>query len=279
MLLQPPRREDFDFRGPPQVDVENSGFTDTEMTELAGPDPVDAYEKDKGIAEWWRGIWGTGRQPPPDIANLQSEFGYLSNPDLFDLPALAKAEKVPLAGIIKAGSSRYNYYVMRCGVYIDPQNREQFEALKFQVSYSGTNISTHSMLPGPQTKTLIEAGGKATIGITGGAEFGVPEISGPGVAANASAKAAGEAKFVVSFRYELKTNVVDAFGVGNPFCRWFMHKGDLLRNDVLFYPVIRSPKPVTSFRCEFRAFFKIVHPDWRNAEFFLKPPMTLRISA
>jgi hypothetical protein len=195
MLLRPPLRENFDFRGPLQVDVGNSGFTDTEMAELAGPDPVGTDDNGKGISDWWRAIWGTGRQSPPDITNLQSEFGYLSNPDLIDLPALAKAEKVPLAGIIKASSSRYNYYVMRCGVYINPQNSEIFEALKFEVSYSGANISTHSMLPGPQTKTLIEAGGKATIGITGGAEFGIPEIS----AANVSAKVDVQTKFVVSF--------------------------------------------------------------------------------
>src|SRR5258708_3486146 len=137
MLLQPPPRANFDFRGPLQVDAENTGFTDTEMAELAGPAPVGTHDEGKGrIADWWRALWGRGRQPSPDIANLKSEFGYLSNPDLIDLPALAKAEKVPLAGIIKATSWRYNYYVMRCGVYIDPQNRETFEALKFQVSYS-----------------------------------------------------------------------------------------------------------------------------------------------
>jgi hypothetical protein len=37
MLLQPPPRKDFDFRGPLQVDIDNSGFTDAEMAELAGP--------------------------------------------------------------------------------------------------------------------------------------------------------------------------------------------------------------------------------------------------
>lgn len=287
MPLPPPHREDFDFRGPLHVDVENSGFTDDQIAELAGPAPAGTAgpEKDvKGITDWLRGIWGKGRQPPTDIADLKSDVGYLSNPDLIDLPALAKAEKVPLAGKIKASSANYNYYLMRCGVYIDPQDRENFEALKFQVSYLGRNISTESMLPGSQTKTLLAADGKATIGITGSAEFGVPDlaaagIAAPGVAANAAAKLSAQAKFVVSFHYELKTNVVDAFGVGNPFCRWFMHKGDRLRNDVLFYPVIRTPKAVTSFRCEFRAFFKIAHPDWRNPEFFLKPPIALPVSA
>jgi hypothetical protein len=58
-----------------------------------------------------------------------------------------------------------------------------------------------------------------------------------------------------------------------------MHKGDKLRNDVVFYPIIMTPKGITKFECEFSAFFKIGHPEWENSEFFLKPPKTILVSA
>jgi hypothetical protein len=168
---------------------------------------------------------------------------------------------------------------MRCGVYIAPDGGERFEALKFEVRYRDDSTSTYTMLPGPQTDKILELGGKADIGVNGKVEFGFPEMSLGAAAVDASAKVDLEAKFIVSFHYELKTPVVDSFGIGNPFSRWLMHKGDKLRNDVVFYPVIMTPKSVTGFECEFRAYFKINHPDWKNAEFFLKPPRTIRVSA
>jgi hypothetical protein len=197
------------------------------------------------------------------------------------LVAVADAQGTPLEGVIKARSAKYNFYLMRCGVYITPEDGEKFEALKFEVRYNHDNASTYAMLPGPQTDTILELGGKANIGLSAKGEFGFPEVALPaqGVAVGASAKAELEAKFIVSFQYELKTIVVDSLGTGNPFCRWFMHKGDKLRNDVVFYPVIMTPKSVTEFECEFKAYFKINHRDWKNAEFFLKPPRTIQVSA
>lgn len=222
--------------------------------------------------------WGLDR--PPEIKNLKSEFGYQSAPLLTDLIAVAEAQGTPLEGVIKARSAKYNFYLMRCGVYITPEDGEKFEALKFEVRYNHDNASTYAMLPGPQTNTILELGGKANIGLNAKGEFGFPMVALPaqGVAVGASAKAEVEAKFIVSFQYELKTIVVDSLGTGNPFCRWFMHKGDKLRNDVVFYPIIMTPKSVTEFECEFKAYFKINHRDWNNAEFFLKPPRMIQVS-
>jgi hypothetical protein len=95
---------------------------------------------------------------------------------------------------------------------------------------------------------------------------------------DASAKAKLEANFIVSFHYELKTAVVDAYGAGTQFCKWFMHEGKNLRNDVLFYPIIRTPKAVTGFECEFEAAFQIGHPAWTRAEFFNVDPQKIAVS-
>ncbi|MDQ6608972.1 MAG: hypothetical protein M3Y85_04040, partial [Bacteroidota bacterium] len=134
------------------------------------------------------------------------------------------------------------------------------------------------MLPKPELKKIFEVGGKADIGVTGSAQFGLPEISIDQASVDASAKAKLEASFIVSFHYELKTQIVDAFGVGNQFCKWFMHKGDNLRNDVIFYPVIKTPKEVTELECEFKAYFKIGHQEWKNSEFFLKPSYKVKVA-
>jgi hypothetical protein len=279
MLLQPPAKQDFDFQGNIQIDIENKGFTPNEIQTLAGPQLNGLEAGAKGFSDLWKKVWGLNRQVPPEIQNLKSEFGYQSNPFLTDLITVADAQGTPLEGVIKARSAKYNFYIMRCGVYIVPEGKEKFEALKFEVRYMDDRASTYTMLPGPQTQKILELGGKADIGVNGKAEFGFPEFSLQGMTVGASAKAELEAKFIVAFQYELKTIVVDSFGVGNPFCRWLMHKGDKLRNDVVFYPVIMTPKSVTEFECEFRAYFKINHPDWKNAEFFLKPPRTIQVSA
>src|SRR5262249_3381744 len=122
-------------------------------------------------------------------------------------------------------------------------------------------------------------GGKADMGLNAKGEFGFPEISFGAGSLEASANAKLESEFIVSFHYELKTQVVDSFGKDNSFCKWFMHKGDMLRNDVVFYPVITTPKAVTKFECEFKASFKVNHPRWKNAEFYRKRPKTISVSA
>ena len=279
MILPPPAKEDFDFHGEIEVDVENKGFTPSEIETLAGAPPVEFQSKgEKGINNWLNKLWAKDR--PPEIQNLKSDFGYQSAPLLTDLIAIAEAQGTPLEGQIQARSTKYNFFLMRCGVYIAPEEGEKFEALKFELRYKHDAASTYAMLPGPQTNTILEMEGKANIGFNAKGEFGFPEVALPaaGVTVGASAKAELETKFIVSFHYELKTIVVDSFGIGNPFCRWFMHKGDKLRNDVVFYPVITTPKSVTEFECEFNAYFKINHRGWKNAEFFLKPPRTIRVS-
>lgn len=278
MILLPPAKQDFKFQNDIHLDTENRGFTPDEIQRLAGPPPAAfVAEGEKGLGEWWNEVWGLNR--PPEIQNLKSEFGYQSNPFLADLVSVAEAQGTPLEGIIRAHSPKYKFYLMRCGVYIAPAGGEKFEALKFEVHYKDKSASTYAMLPGPQTDKILELGGTADIGFSGKGEFGFPPIPLQSATVSASAKAELEAKFIISFHYELKTQVVDAYGTGNPFCRWLMHKGDRLRNDVVFYPVIRTPGSLTEFECEFRAYFKINHSDWRNAEFFLKPPVTILVSA
>jgi hypothetical protein len=278
MLLQPPRKEEFEFGEPIELDAANSGFTQEEIETLAGPSPDGWEDGSRGLAEWVSQMWRPGRQLPPTIEQVKSEFGYQATPFLTDLISVAELQGTRLDGVIKAQSAQHNFYIMRCGVYINPNDEERFEALKFEVHYKSPGISTYTMLPGPESRKLLELGGKADIGITGSAEFGFPETSIEAARASASVKAELEAKFIVSFHYELKTQVVDAFGFGNPFCKWFMHEGANLRNDVVFYPLVRAPKSMTDFRCEFRAFFKIGCPRWKNAEFFMKPPKTIVVS-
>jgi len=278
MILPTPTKADFDFRGKIQADVGNQGFTADELRALAGPPPGDFLEgKKAGAGEWFERLWKKNRQVPPEIQNLKSEFGYQSNPFLTDLREVAQAQGTKLDGLIQARAN-YNFYIMRCGVYISPNGGEKFEALKFELQYQNPQASTFSMLPGPLTDKLFELGGTADIGVTGKFDFGFPPITVPSASIDASAKAKLDANFVVSFHYELKSQIVDAFGMGSSFCRWFLHRGDKLRNDVVFYPIIMTPKSVTEFPCEFRAFFQINHSSWKNAEFFLKPPMTTAVS-
>jgi hypothetical protein len=281
MLLQPIAKQDFDFRGRIKVDTDNTGFTPDEIGKIADAAPITPGQKgEKGKeGDWWTHVWLKNRKVPPEIENLKSEFGYQSHPLLTDLITVADAQGTRLEGIIKARSANYNFYLMRCGVYILPGGGEKFEALKYEVRYKDDRVSTYDMLPGPMTQKRLVLGGNADIGVNGKAEFGFPEIPIGGTAVvGGSAKADVEAKFIVSFQYELKTQIVESFGKGTEFCSWFMHKGENLRNDVLFYPVIMTPKPVNAFECEFRAYFKISHPEWKNAEFFLKPPRTIPVN-
>ena len=278
MLLTPASRHDFDFQRDVRVDVGNEGFTPEEIRTLAGP--AEAVEGERGgVSDWWKSVWRAGRQPPPELRDLKSELGYQSQPFLTDLIAVAEAQGTPLDGIIKAKAPKYNFYIMRCGVFVAPDGDEKFEALKFEVRFKSDAVSTFSMLPGPQTQKILELGGNVDIGVNSKVEFGFPEVPLGPAKVEANAKAAVDAKFIVSFAYELKSPVVDSFGIGTSFCRWLMHKGDKLRNDVVFYPVIMTPKTVTTFDCEFRAFFKINHHAWKHAEFFRKPPVTLTVSA
>lgn len=282
MILAPPGKEDFNFQADLQVDTENKGFSVEDMKKLAGAVPAQ-FQKggERGVIDWLKSVWAKDRAPA--IENLKSEFGYQSQPVLTNLIDVAEAQGTPLEGIIKARSRKNNFFMMPCGVFISPAGGETFQALKFEIRYHDNQASTYSMLPGPQVDKILELGGKADIGVNGKAEFGFPAIPIPGAGVPVSVSAAAEAEldvhFIVSFKYELKTQVVDAFGMSNPFCRWFMYKGDNLRNDVRFYPVIMTPKNVTSFECEFRAYFKIDHSDWENAEFFLKPPLTIKVSS
>lgn len=276
MIIENPTKLDFDFDEAIEVDIENKGFTREEMEKLAGSQR--AIPGAKGIDDLWNRIWKKNREVPPAIAKLKSEFGYQTQPLLTDLIKVAKIQKTDLDGQIQALSSNYNFFVMRCGVYILPGEQEKFEALKFKVSFKDDNVSTYNMLPGPQSKKIFELGGKADIGINGKVDFGFPDIPLATATVDANAKAKLETNFIVSFNYELKTQLVDAFGAGTSFCSWMMHKGKDLRNDVVFYPIIMAPKSVTSFDCKFEGYFEIDHPDWKNPEFFLKPPKTIQVS-
>ena len=278
MILQPPSKNDFAFDENIEPDIENRGFSAAEVDQISEPYEFDRAGA-KGIDDLLSKLWKRDRDVPPEIQNLKSEFGYQSRPFLTDLIAVAEAQNTELSGMIKARASHYNFYIMPCGVYIAPDGGEKFEALKFEVRYKADDAATFSMMPGPEVKKILSLGGKADIGVTGKVDFGFPQIPLETASVDASAKAELEANFIVSFSYELKTQVVDAYGVQNSFCRWLMHKGDKLRNDVVFYPIIMTPKSVTGFECEFRAFFKIGHPDWKNSEFFLKPPRTVEVTA
>jgi hypothetical protein len=277
MILQPATKQDFDFRGEIQVDIENKGFTKEEMETFAPP--VSMEPGARSLSDLLNKLWKKNRQAPPEMRNLKSKVGYQEKPLLIDLISTAKARKIKLDPIIESKVKNYNFYIMRCGIYIAPDGDEKFEALKFEVHYKDGGASTYTMLPGPQTDTILKLGGKADMGLNVKGEFGFPEISFGTGSLEASAKAKLESEFIVSFHYELKTQTVDSFGKGTSCCTWFMHKGDMLRNDVVFYPVITTPKAVTRFECEFKASFKINHPRWKNAELYRKRSKMISVSA
>ena len=272
MILPSPTKADFDFHEDMRPDTNYEGFTAKELEALAGrvgPDSRGA----KGLEFWKK------REGPPPSQQLKSQFGYQTIPLLTNLVSVAEAEGTTLKGDIKALLPRYNFYIMRCGVFIEPDGDEKFEALKFEVRYANSDASTYAMLPATESRTVLKVGAKADVGVTAGMQFGLSGKVLQAATANATVKAGVEANFIVSFSYELKTQVVDALGQGNPFCRWFMHQGDDLRNDVAFYPIIITPKAVTSLDCEFRAYFKIGNASWKRSEFFLKPPKTITVTA
>lgn len=201
--LQP---SDFKVKKNIVVDVENKGFTSQELQQLAGPAP--AQEGERGFTDWWNSLWAKNREVPDNIKDLKSQFNYQEQPVLIDLIETAKNQNVDLDGQIETLSSKYNFYLMRCGVFIEPKEDEKFEALKFEVSYKTKKVSTYSMLPVPATKDILKIGVQSEIGITGGAEFGLPQLP-PGIAKlEASAKAKVEANIIYSFHYELKTQIV-----------------------------------------------------------------------
>ena len=277
MQIAPASKSEFDLAADLELDSQNEGFSEQEVQQLVGPQELDRAGA-KGLGDLLGSVWAPGRQAPADLKSLKSEFGYQGNPILTDLVEVARLQETKLAPMIEARTKNYNFYIMRCGAFIAPNDGETFQALKFEVLFKHDDAQTYSMLPGPQDKKLLELGGKAEIGVTGDLSF---ELGGElldKAAAEAAGQAELEAKFIVSFHYELKTQLVDAYGVGNRFCRWFMHTGEKLRNDVVFYPIIMAPKSVKGFDCEFKAFFKIGHPQWKTAEFFMKPPKTVAVS-
>jgi hypothetical protein len=267
MILQPLQKQDFAIKNDMRADAANKGFTKKEIELLMTPEEKKGA---KGI------LWGAA---PPERQKLKSEFGYQSSPLLADLITVAEAQGTPLDGFVKALSANYNFFIMRCGVYIAPDGGEKFDALKFEIRYKYDRAATYAMLPGPETKKILGVGGNVDIGVDGKVAFGFPEVSLGAASVDVSVKTKLDAKFIVSFNYELKTQVVDSFGSGNPFCRWLMHKGDNLRNDVVFYSIIRTPKAVKGFDCEFRAYFKVSHPDWNNGDLYENPPITVAVSA
>src|SRR5262249_41899549 len=151
-ILPPLAVKDFDFAGPVRVDVGNVGFTPDEIEKLAGPPPPGS----KGAPDWWDRIWKKDRVTPPAIKDLSREFGYQTQPFLTDLISVAKSERISLTGAIKQRCDRFNFYIMRCGVYIVPGGMEKFEALKFEIYYKHPGASTFAMLPGPQTTKILE---------------------------------------------------------------------------------------------------------------------------
>jgi len=276
MIIPSPVKEDFDFRGDISVDNMNEGFTQSEMKKFAGP--VYAEPGAMGVREVWKNIWRKNREIPPEIQDLKSEFGYHKKPFITNLVALAESKNIPLDGHLKVLSEKNNFFIMQCGVFILPNEGEKFEVLKFDVHYKNDNIATYTMLPGPQVKKILELGGKAAVGINGEADFGFPDIPFGRLPVGGSVNAELDAKFIIYFDYELKTQKVDSSGIGNSFCKWIMYKGNELRNDVIFYPVIMMPKTITRFECEFEAHFKINHRNWKNPELFKKPPIDITVS-
>lgn len=276
MILQSLQQQDFEFKKDVTLDLENKGFTDQEMDALAPP--PDARHL-LGVKGWWNDFWKRNRQAPPGLQKLKSDFGYQTRPLLTDLLAVAQVQKTELDAVVKTRSANYNFYILQCGVYIAPSGGEKFEALKFKATYKHKDAATYSLLPAPETKTWFQVGGKADVGLDGKVEFGLSKIPLEQTKVDLKAKAELESKFIVSFHYELKTPVVDAVGRSNAFCQWFMHRGDQLRNDVVFYPVISTPKSVKGFEVEFSAFFQVSHPDWKRSELYQKPPITVRVKA
>jgi hypothetical protein len=269
MIAVRPRPKDFALAKDFEPDVDNKGFTDEEIeiveTAVAG-----------GGA---RGLWPIGRDVPPDLRGLKSEFGFQSQPLLINLVDVAEAQGTPLDAKIKAMLGKHNFYILQCGVYILPDGGEKFEALKFEVAYKGKDVATFSMLPGPLTETRFKVGTKLDVGVNGSMGFALPEVTIQSAKASLDAKAKLESSFIYAFDYELKTPLVDSYGVGTQFCRWLMHQGDRLRNDILFYPIIITPKAAQSFDCEFKASFKIGHSSWKNSELFVKPSRKVTLSA
>lgn len=276
MIASPPRPADFDLGSDICVDAANEGFTKAEMAAVT---PVVVPAGAKGSRGILRELWPRNREAPPALRNLKSQFGYQTRPLLTNLVDIAAAQGTTLDGSIRARLPSYDFFLLQCGVYMLPDGGEQFEALKFEVRYEDEDVSTYSMLPGPQTETNLKVGGKIDVGVTGSMGFGIPEISIKSASVSADVKAKLESNFIYSFAYELKTRKVDAYGTGNSFCRWLMYEGSTLRNDVLFYPIVIAPKSTTGFDCEFKAYFKIGHSDWQDSEFFLKPSRTIHVSA
>jgi hypothetical protein len=269
-MIRPLGKQAFLLQGGIRFNPDNDGFDAGELESLAD---ADAAQGAKG----WERIWPRGRERPPIIGDLKSQFGYQTVPVLTDLVAIAAAQGVALQGRVKVDSAGHNFYIMSCGVYIAPEDGEQFEALKFEVRYLDKDISTHSMLPGPRSKTRFAVGAKAEVGVDARLEFGIPDLSIAGLQADATAKAGLNGKFIVSIEYEFKTPTIDAFGINNSFCTWLLRTGEGLRNDVLFYPVIMTPKELQSFACEFRASFKIRNAKWRSSELFIRDPIRVDV--
>jgi hypothetical protein len=164
MSLPPLQKNDFDFSGKISVDTKNTGFDDDELKKIDDGSQDDQGTRGAKGFNW--NFWKKDRAVLPGTENLKSEFGYKSELYLLNLQDLAEAEGKPLEGQLKVMSKNFDFYVMPCGVYIQPNDGEKFEVLKFQVEYKQAGVSTYSMFPEPQQNTVFEVGGQVNLGIT-----------------------------------------------------------------------------------------------------------------
>jgi len=110
MIFGKPIQKEFDFDEKIIVDVDNNGFTQEEMEKLVGSQQV--IPAAKGIEDWWSRIWKPNREVPPEIENLNSDFGYQTQPFLTNLVKVANIQNTPLEGQIIALSENYNFFIM-----------------------------------------------------------------------------------------------------------------------------------------------------------------------
>jgi hypothetical protein len=163
--------------------------------------------------------------------------------DLFGAGDVRKTTLVPhVRQLVEQRGDRFYYF--ESGVTIDRGRWESIDALIFELRYTPEKVSTHSQTPDSKSKALLTLGTEASLALTGGLNL---------KAAKAEASAGVNLQ---SKRFDLlEQRLVSAIGEKQPWSRWLLDSGGLVRDDVRFITVLRVPKDVRSLTIDVTAIF------------------------
>ncbi len=177
------------------------------------------------------------------------------NPLFFDYPEFMKNQGKDLDARAKALTKQDRFYYLETGVTIEKERFESIDALVFELAYDPDQVSTFSQLPDRTTEAILTVGGDARLALGADLKVSTAEVAFRDLKAKATAEASVKAYLETKRTYTLEKVLVTATGERQPWSRWFVNSGGLIKDDVSFIGVLRVPKAITAFTVRVKAVF------------------------